>query len=66
VEAEVSPRYHGLISAFKKYSGVPVLLNTSFNENEPIVNSPLEALDCYRRTSMDVLVLENCVLSRGG
>ena len=64
VEAAVSPRYYGLIKAFKKYSGVPVLLNTSFNENEPIVNTPLEALDCYRRTSMDMLVLENCVLSR--
>jgi carbamoyltransferase len=43
---------------------VPVLLNTSFNENEPIVNAPAEALDCYLRTSMDLLVLENYVVER--
>jgi carbamoyltransferase len=45
-------------------SGVPILLNTSFNENEPIVNTPQEALDCYLRTEMDVLVLENYVVKR--
>jgi len=64
VDAEVSPRYHALISAFFKETGVPILLNTSFNENEPIVNHPKEAIDCYLRTSMDMLVMENIVLSR--
>ncbi len=64
VDAEVSPRYHALISAFFQETGVPILLNTSFNENEPIVNHPKEAIDCYLRTSMDMLVMENIVLSR--
>ena len=64
VDAGVSPRYHGLISAFHRATGVPILLNTSFNENEPIVNAPAEAIDCYLRTSMDMLVMENIVVSR--
>jgi carbamoyltransferase len=64
VDATVAPRYYKLIDAFRRKSGVPILLNTSFNENEPIVNSPEHALDCYLRTSMDMLVLENCVVSR--
>ena len=64
VNKKVSPRYHKLITAFYKKSGVPILLNTSFNENEPIVNKPLEALNCYLRTNMDVLVLENYVINR--
>ena len=64
VYAETSPRYHGLISAFYNKTGVPILLNTSFNENEPIVNTPLEALSCFQRTNMDMLVLENCVITR--
>ena len=50
--------YNGvIIERFKRLTGVPVLLNTSFNENEPIVNTPREALDCFRRTHMDVLVI---------
>jgi carbamoyltransferase len=57
-------RYHDLISKFHELSGTPILLNTSFNENEPIVNTPAEALDCYLRTQMDVLVLENFVIKR--
>jgi len=61
-----SPRYYELISAFHKKTGVPILLNTSFNENEPIVNSPEQALECFLRTSMDMLVLENFVISRNG
>jgi carbamoyltransferase len=65
VDPTVSPRYHALIDAFRRKTGVPILLNTSFNENEPIVNTPQEALDCYLRTSMDMLVLENCVIERG-
>jgi carbamoyltransferase len=64
VMKDVSPRYYQLIDRFREKTGVPILLNTSFNENEPIVNTPAEALDCYLRTQMDMLVLENCVISR--
>lgn len=64
VDNNVSPRYYGLIDAFRRKTGVPILLNTSFNENEPIVNRPEEALDCYLRTNMDMLVMENIVISR--
>jgi carbamoyltransferase len=64
VMKDVSPRYHALIEAFRRRTGVPILLNTSFNENEPIVNTPKEALDCFLRTQMDMLVLENCVVER--
>jgi len=64
VTATTNPRYYNLIHAFYKKSGVPILLNTSFNENEPIVNTPEQALECYLRTSMDMLVLGNCVISR--
>lgn len=64
VDRDVSPRYYALIDAFRAKTGVPILLNTSFNENEPIVNKPEEALDCYLRTSMDMLVMENIVVQR--
>jgi carbamoyltransferase len=64
VDKNISPRYYALIDAFRKKTGVPILLNTSFNENEPIVNTPAEALDCFLRTQMDMLVLENCVIER--
>ncbi|HEX4957158.1 MAG TPA: carbamoyltransferase C-terminal domain-containing protein [Lacibacter sp.] len=64
VDAAVSPRYYALIEAFRKKTGVPILLNTSFNENEPIVNTPAEALDCFLRTQMDMLVLENIIVER--
>lgn len=64
VDKNISPRYYGLIETFYRKTGVPVLLNTSFNENEPIVNTPEEALDCFLRTQMDMLVLENCVVER--
>ena len=64
VDKAVTPRYYQLIEAFRKKTGVPILLNTSFNENEPIVNSPEDALECYLRTNMDMLVLENCVITR--
>jgi carbamoyltransferase len=63
VNKDISPRYYRLIDTFRKKSGIPILLNTSFNENEPIVNSPEHALDCYLRTNMDMLVLENCVIT---
>lgn len=59
-----NPRYYALINKFREKTGIPILLNTSFNENEPIVNSPAEALDCFLRTSMDMLVLENCLIER--
>jgi carbamoyltransferase len=64
VDATTEPKYHALISAFNKKTGVPILLNTSFNENEPIVNSPANALDCFLRTKMDLLVIENYIVSR--
>ena len=54
-----NPRYWKLIKAFERLTGVPMLLNTSFNENEPIVLKPEEALDCFLRTHMDVLVMGN-------
>jgi carbamoyltransferase len=64
VEKQYSPRYYALIEAFYRKSGIPILLNTSFNENEPIVNSPQNALDCFLRTKMDMLVLENYIVYR--
>jgi len=64
VDKYISPRYYALIDKFREKTGVPILLNTSFNENEPIVNTPQEALDCFLRTQMDMLVLENCVIER--
>ena len=64
VDKDVSPRYYALIEFFRQRTGVPVLLNTSFNENEPIVNTPAEALDCYLRTEMDMLVMENILVQR--
>jgi carbamoyltransferase len=65
VSKDVSPLYWKLISAFERISGVPVLLNTSFNENEPIVNTPAQALDCFLRTQMDVLVMGPFLLVKG-
>ena len=64
VSRETNPRYWRLIDAFRARTGVPVLLNTSFNENEPIVHQPSEALDCFLRTDMDVLVIGNHVLEK--
>src|SRR5262249_53464755 len=57
VSRRTNPRYWKLIDAFGRQTGVPILLNTSFNEHEPIVNTPAEALDCFLRTRMDRLVL---------
>ena len=57
VDRETNPRYYALIEAFRRLTGVPMVLNTSFNENEPVVCRPEEALDCFLRTKMDVLVL---------
>jgi carbamoyltransferase len=64
VSQKHNPRYHALISAFKEKTGVPMLLNTSFNENEPVVCQPQEAIDCFLRTKMDVLVLGSHLIYR--
>ncbi|MBS0209208.1 MAG: carbamoyltransferase [Planctomycetes bacterium] len=57
VRRSTNPRYWGVIDAFRRRTGVPIVINTSFNENEPIVHQPSEAIDCFLRTKMDVLVL---------
>lgn len=62
VRRDQNPRYYELIQTFEKKTGVPVLLNTSFNENEPICCRPEEAVDCFTRTHMDVLVLGNYII----
>ena len=59
-----NPRYHALISEFFRQTGVPLVLNTSFNEHEPIVATPADAIACYLKTRMDVLALGNWVLTR--
>ena len=64
VYRRTNPRYYRLIEAFRELTGVPMVLNTSFNENEPVVCEPKEALDCFLRTAMDVLVLENTIFVR--
>jgi carbamoyltransferase len=64
VDKEVSERYYKLIAAFYQQTQVPILLNTSFNENEPIVNAPEEAIRCYLRTDIDMLVRQNIILER--
>jgi carbamoyltransferase len=64
VRRDANPRFHRLIEAFRDLTGVPMVLNTSFNENEPVVCRPEEALDCFLRTDMDVLVLGETMLVR--
>jgi carbamoyltransferase len=64
VHRQTNPLYWQLIDAFREQSGVPIILNTSFNENEPVVCRPEEALDCFLRTKMDVLVLERWYVER--
>jgi len=64
LKREQNPRYYKLIKKFMNITGIPIVLNTSFNENEPIVCTPEEALDCFLRTKMDVLVLERFVITR--
>lgn len=64
VEQKDAPLYWALINAFGEKTGVPVVLNTSFNENEPIVCNPLEAIDCFRRTRMDALVIGNYLIRK--
>lgn len=66
VSRDTNPRYYQLIEAFREQTGVPMVLNTSFNENEPVVCRPEEALDCFLRTKMDVLVMGDWVVERKG
>lgn len=64
VTADAAPHYARVISAFGELTGVPVVLNTSFNENEPIVCSPADAIDCFARTRMDALAIGNYLVRR--
>lgn len=64
VHRTTSPRYHSLIESFRELTGVPLVLNTSFNENEPVVCHPREALDCFLRTRMDLLVMGDVFVRR--
>ena len=64
VSRQWHPDFYQLIETFYRRTGTPILLNTSFNENEPIVNTPQQALDCFLRTQMDLLVIQDVVISR--
>jgi len=64
VSRELNPRYYHLISDFHELTGVPIVLNTSFNENEPVVCTPRHAIDCFLKTRMDVLYLGNYAVRR--
>lgn len=64
VSSQLHPQFYKLIDAFRRRTGTPLLLNTSFNENEPIVNTPAEALSCFLRTKMDLLVMEDILVTR--
>jgi carbamoyltransferase len=64
VKLESNYKYYSLIKEFFKITKVPIILNTSFNENEPIVNTPEEAINCFLRTQMDLLVLQNYIIIR--
>ena len=64
VSKKFNLNFYDLIYQFYKISRIPILLNTSFNENEPIVMTPQQAIDCFERTEMDVLIMENYCLSR--
>ncbi len=64
VDKNINSKYYGLIKNFYEKTGVPILLNTSFNENEPIVNTPAEAYACFARTKMDMIVMGNIIVER--
>jgi carbamoyltransferase len=64
VSQKTNPLYWQLIDAFRQLTSVPVVLNTSFNENEPIVCTPDEAIDCFLRTHMDVLAIGSFLVER--
>jgi carbamoyltransferase len=64
VSKKTNPLYHALITRFYEKTGVPIVLNTSLNENEPVVRTPAEAISCFLRTDMDALVLGRCLIDR--
>jgi len=64
VSRDENALYYDLIKAFQRRTGIPVVLNTSFNENEPIVCAPQEAIDCFQRTRMDTLAIGPFVVSK--
>ena len=65
VHQSISPRYYRLIETFGEATGVPILLNTSFNlKGEPIVNTPREAFSTFSKSGMDVLVLDHCIIEK--
>lgn len=64
VSRETNPRYHKLISSYKALTGVSMVLNTSFNENEPVVCTPEEALNCFLRTKMERIVINDISIQR--
>jgi len=61
---ETNPRYYRMIEHFRDLTGIPLVLKTSFNENEPVVCYPEEALECFLRTQMDLLVFGNFCVER--
>jgi carbamoyltransferase len=66
VSREENPLYHDLIDAFRRKTGIPVVLNTSFNENEPIVCAPQQAISCFQRTRMDALAIGSYLVTKAG
>jgi len=64
VSEKTNPRYHALIKEFNNLTNIPMLLNTSFNENEPVVCKPEEALETFLRTKMDLLVMGDWIIKR--
>ncbi|QQO17704.1 carbamoyltransferase [Bradyrhizobium diazoefficiens] len=64
IERETNPLYFDLIEAFGRQSGIPIVLNTSFNENEPIVDTPEQAVSCFTRTGLDALCLGNYIVAK--
>jgi carbamoyltransferase len=64
VRKEENALFHELITSFHKESAVPALINTSFNENEPIVHSPGDAIDCFKRTGIDFLIMGNILVQK--
>jgi carbamoyltransferase len=64
IARRVNPRYYGVIEEFEKLTGIAVVINTSFNENEPIVRTPAEAISCFARTRMDAIVIEDFIATK--
>ena len=64
VNKKLNPLYYNLIKNFEKITNIPIILNTSFNENEPIVCNPYEAIECFKRTKIDILVIDNFFIER--